>query len=245
MKLTILLGLLPSLLWAQVYQHECVDRELISHNYYSFCYDEAHEQASWTEHEINPSFINGNQARTNDFRADPSVTTASADEDDYRGSGYDRGHLVPAGDMKFNTLSMSESFFMSNMSPQLPGFNRGVWRRVENQVRRWVTNQSLLIITGPILEKALPHINGISIPRQYFKIVYDKKNDVMLGFLLFNEKSNLDLKEFITSVDEIERRSGIDFFSNMPMADQARLEQMNQWPSFDSADNNKFPVEQE
>jgi endonuclease G, mitochondrial len=84
---------------------------------------------------LTPELINGSQDRTDDFRPDPAVSTASASLNAYKGSGYDRGHLCPAADMKLNQTSMSETFFLSNMSPQVEGFNRGIWSTLEDQVR--------------------------------------------------------------------------------------------------------------
>lgn len=88
-------------------------------------------------YELTPELISGTQSRTDDFRADPLVSTGSDTLADYSGSGYDRGHLCPAADMKLNQTSMSETFFLSNMSPQGAGFNRGIWSSVEDQVRKW------------------------------------------------------------------------------------------------------------
>ena len=101
-------------------------------------YNEKYEQASWvayvlTREEVESGMIN----RTDNFRVDTSISTGSANLADYRGSGYDRGHLAPAGDMKWNATAMSESFLMSNMSPQTPSFNRGIWRSLESRVRVW------------------------------------------------------------------------------------------------------------
>jgi endonuclease G len=109
--------------------------EIIKHSYYTLAYSEENEQAYWVYYVLTPEEINGTQTRTDDFRPDPAVSTGSASLADYSGSGYDRGHLCPAADMKLNKTSMSETFYLSNMSPQLAGFNRGIWSTVEDQVR--------------------------------------------------------------------------------------------------------------
>lgn len=111
--------------------------EIIKHTFYTLAYSEENEQAYGVYYQLTPELINGTQSRTDDFRADPAVSTGSASLNDYKGSGYDRGHLCPAADMALNKTSMSESFFLSNMSPQVPGFNRGIWSSVEDQVRKW------------------------------------------------------------------------------------------------------------
>ena len=109
----------------------------ISHLGYTLSYNEKHEQASWVAYELTAGELRGTIARTDNFKADASVTTGSASLADYRGSGFDRGHLAPAADMKWSREVMSESFFMSNMSPQEPGFNRGIWKKLEGKVRDW------------------------------------------------------------------------------------------------------------
>lgn len=99
--------------------------ELIKHSYYALSYIEAHEQAEWVYYELDSNLISGAVSRTNNFREDKSVSTGSATLADYKGASYDRGHLAPAGSMSGNATAMSESFYMSNMSPQHPSFNRG------------------------------------------------------------------------------------------------------------------------
>ena len=97
--------------------------EIITHNYYSLSYNEYHEQANWVHYKLRNALILGTAVRKDNFRADYNVSTKSASPYDYKGTGYDRGHLAPAGDMKINSVAMSESFFMSNISPQNPSFN--------------------------------------------------------------------------------------------------------------------------
>ncbi len=110
---------------------------LIQHTYFTLSYSETNRQAEWVAYNLTPSFINGPQERTDNFKIDPKVKSNPVGSGDYSGSGYDRGHLCPAGDMKLNLTSMSESFYMSNMSPQDPSFNRGIWETLESRVRTW------------------------------------------------------------------------------------------------------------
>ena len=119
--------------------------EIIRHKYYTLSYNEDHEQANWVHYRLNPTFLNGTTPRINSFKVDPNVSTKSAELSDYKGSGYDRGHLAPAGDMKYSKESMIESFFMSNMSPQNPSFNRGIWRKLEEAIRRWGKKNEIYI----------------------------------------------------------------------------------------------------
>jgi len=205
------------------------NERLIRHGAYQFVYDEDHEQAKWVFYKLTPSMINGPYERRNDFREDPLVLSGTATNDDYRGSGYDRGHLMPAADMAWSAASMSESFFYSNMSPQAPSFNRGVWKRLENRVRKWALEyDSLYVITGPVLDSELNFIgtNHISIPEYYFKVVLRFKNESKesIGFLMPNEASKSELIEFAFSIDSIEQVSNIDFFKSLNDSTENQLE---------------------
>lgn len=80
--------------------------EIVKHTYYTLSYSESNEQSEWVYYRLTSDMISGNEARTEDFRIDPSITKGSADLYDYKGSGYDRGHLCPAGDMRVNTVAL-------------------------------------------------------------------------------------------------------------------------------------------
>ena len=169
-------------------------------------------------YQITPELINGSQARTDDFRPDPLVSTGSASLADYSGSGYDRGHLCPAADMKLNKTSMSETFYLSNMSPQVAGFNRGIWSMVEDQVRKWAIEfNGLDVATGPIFKDNLGTIGAdkVTVPGYYYKVLYSEKKKIMIGLILPNASSSKSLDQFVVTVDEIEKETGIDFFSGL------------------------------
>jgi endonuclease G len=196
--------------------------ELVKHQAYTICYGEEWEQPLWVAYQLTADNLRGTAERENDFRPDPDVSTGSATPDDYRGSGYDRGHLAPAADFKKSPDLMSESFFMSNMSPQAPDFNRGIWETLESRVRVWARRDKMLyIVTGPVLKKGLPTIgrrNQVAIPEQYYKVVlflrYPEARAI--AFLMRNEGSELALKSFVVSVDQVESVTGIDFFPQLP-----------------------------
>lgn len=148
---------------------------------------------------------------------------------DYRRSGYDRGHLAPAADMKVTDEVMSESFFMSNMSPQTPYFNRGIWKQLEEKVREWVSvDDTLYIVTGPILYVGLPTIgdNEVSVPKFYYKVILDYSLPEIkaIGFVLPNEKCEIPLENYVVPIDWIEAITGIDFFPNLSYIDEDQLE---------------------
>ena len=190
--------------------------EIVNHTYFSLSYSEPNEQAQWVFFKLTSEYVNGIQERTDDFREDP-VSTGSAKLADFKYSGYDRGHLCPAGSMNLNYMSMSESFYLSNMSPQIAGFNRGVWSRLEEQVRSWTEEyDEVWEITGPVFNNNMDTIgtSGVTVPGSYYKIII--RNDLhIIGFLLKHQSSSDKLSDFVVTVDSIENITGIDFLPGL------------------------------
>lgn len=203
---------------------------VVQHQHYTLSYVEEHEQAEWVAYELTEAEVRSNVAdRTDDFREDPFIVTGSASLNDYRRSGYDRGHLAPAGDMGFSQEAMSESFFMSNMSPQNRAFNRGVWKDLEEDVRDWaVANSSLYVVTGPVFGSNPKKIgeNGVSVPDYYYKVLLDYQEPEVkaIAFLLPNENASESPRAFAESIDNIEAYTGVDFFPELPDELEEKLE---------------------
>ena len=202
---------------------------LIQHSYFTLSYSETNRQAEWVAYNLTPESINGVQERTDDFKIDPKVKNNPVASGDYSGSGYDRGHLCPAADMKLNLTSMSETFYMSNMSPQDPSFNRGIWETLESRVRTWaIEKNGIYVITGPILNNICGSIkNGtISVPCSYYKIIFkDNGTDkIAIALILDNKGSSSSLKSFATSIDKIESLTGINFLSGLTDDIENKLE---------------------
>lgn len=207
------------------------EEDIVEHYAYSLKYNEDCEQADWVAYQISATQINNPVCeRTDNFREDPLVKTGSAALADYKGSGYDRGHLCPAGDMKWDSTAMSESFYMSNISPQNPGFNRGVWKRVESQVREWALEyDEIRIVTGPVLnEQEYERIgdNQVAVPLNFYKVVLDYKEPELkgIGFVLKNDSSSLPVDMFAVSIDSVEVLTGIDFFSDLQDSIEEEIE---------------------
>ena len=197
---------------------------------YALGYMEKHEQPAWVQYIMTAEEVSRRAAkRGDDFRPDPEVPTGSATPQDYTRSGYDRGHLAPAADMSFSAKAMSESFYMSNMSPQAPQFNRGIWSKLEKQVRHFATKEKrIVVVTGPILpaEKTITiGANRVTVPQYYYKVIYDTTPpEKMIGFVLPNRGSSADLRTFVVTVDKVEEVTGLDFFSAVPKEKQEQLE---------------------
>ena len=190
--------------------------ELIKHKHYTLSYIEEHEQAEWVHYFLTKEMIEGPAKRKDNFKADPLVSTRSASPKDYVKSGYDRGHLAPAADMKIDDVSMSESFYMTNMSPQAPSFNRGGWKKIEALVRAWATKTDIYVTVGGILTKDLKKIGqGVSVPEYFYKIIFNPKNNTVIAFYTPNSKLVNPIETYVVTVDEIEKITNIDFLSDL------------------------------
>lgn len=205
------------------------EKLIVHHTAYSLLYSEEHEQAIWIAYELTSEETDRKFERSDKFLVDNAIKTGSANDGDYKGSGYDRGHLAPAADMSWSNQTMLESFYYSNMSPQDPSFNRGIWKKLEELVRTWAReNKSLYVVTGPILSDNLPTIgsNKVSIPTFYYKVLLDySQPDVKaIGFIIPNQGSKADLSSFAVSIDKVEQLTGLNFFPNLPDQQENALE---------------------
>jgi endonuclease G len=237
---------------------------LIEHLAMSLVYDENHEVAKWVAHIITPDVLKGNEGRTNDFRPDPLVKTGSADETDYftkvkvdkgykyEGYGYDRGHLAPSADFRWSQKALSESYLYSNMTPQVADFNRISWAKLEDMMRSYILRNpttQLYMVTGPVLTNDLPKvpkaINKVSIPKWHYKIALDLKNKRAVAFLMENKKAENSLDTYSTTIDEIEKLTGIDFFASLADTLENRLEAKKDIKAFQSVteQNDVEPVD--
>ena len=189
---------------------------LIHHYAYSLVYDDSYEQSKWVFYKISNEFKEGVFKRKNSFKKDPLVLGGSATHSDYKGSGYDRGHLAPSADMTWSEVAMKESFYYSNMSPQKPSFNRGVWKRLESRVRKWGAEfDSLYVTTGPLFIDSLDVIgSGVAVPNHFYKTVVSFKEGrpfSSISFVIENKGSDKNLKDFAISTDSLEKISNINF----------------------------------
>ena len=210
--------------------------EIVKHNYYSLSYNEYHEQANWVYYKLNNLMLLGTTKRTNNFRTDYNISSKSSSPSDYRGSGYDRGHLAPAGDMKINSRAMSESFLMSNISPQNPSFNRGGWKKLESLVRMWSRNRASYVTTGGVLNSNSYRKIGkskISVPTQFYKVIFIPSENKMIAFLMPNQKIENSLKNYVVSVDHIEEITGIDFHHKLEDELEGKLESISNIEKWD------------
>ena len=211
--------------------------QIISHDFLTLSYNEKYEQAEWVAHELKASHISRTNRKRPYFIYDPLVKSKSANYRNYKKSGYDRGHLCPAGDRKFSVKAFNETFFTSNISPQKHDFNSGIWNRLEQKTRYWVNKEKqLYVITGGVLTDGLKTIGQekVAVPNQFYKILldYSKPEIKAIAFLIPHEDSNLPLYKFVVSIDEIESLTAIDFFPQLPDTLENRLEKSSNYKNW-------------
>lgn len=213
---------------------------IVHHGDYSLAYSEEHEQAAWVAYELTEAELKvPNVKRSNYFDTDPDIRSRSAKHSDYTRSGYTRGHLAPAGDMAHSKEAMEESFYMSNISPQIRAFNNGIWKELEEQTRDWAyTYDRLFITTGGILKPGLKQIgrNRVSVPEAFYKVLLYVNGDQRsaIGFVIPHDKSDEPLQSYAMTVDEVEKVTGIDFYADLLAPEEEEMVEssldLDKWP---------------
>ena len=196
------------------------NNQYVCHTGYALNYNNRTRVAHYVVEHIKKSNLSGPAVRGNDFREDPVVPVQyRATLADYTASGYDRGHMAPAADFTWSAQVMSESFYLSNMMPQNPGNNRGIWKYLEEQTRAIAMKYGdVYVITGTVYDKTVvPTIGNVSVPNQIYKIVIDAKTGRTLAYMFPNIKLEVsDIDKYAVTVADIEQLTGIDFSPRIP-----------------------------
>ena len=197
--------------------------QVIQRTGYTLAYDKKTKTPQWVAWELTKEETKGNHERTDKFLPDPNVEGAKVATTDYTGSGYDRGHMAPAGDMKWSKKAMEESFYMSNICPQIHHLNTGDWNELEANTRKWARRYGSVYVTcGPIYNgsRRTQYIgkNRVKVPDAFFKVILiqSPKKTCALGFFFENEAGQRPLNEYLVSIDYLEQTTGIDFFPALP-----------------------------
>lgn len=203
--------------------------QVIHHEYYSLSYSEPYEQAEWVAYELKKSHLSTTNFKRPYFEIDKAVKTGAAHWRSYKNSGYDRGHLCPAGDRSYKREAHDETFLTSNISPQRHEFNSGIWNRLEQKVRYWANKyDGVYVVTGGVLTAGMETIgeDAVAVPNQFYKVLINKngREIKMIAFLIPHEDSNKPLYDFVVSVDDLENLTGIDFFPQLDDTIENRLE---------------------
>ena len=203
----------------QPYGFAKTERQLlpICRQAYLVAYDVQAKIPNYVAYTLTPPNALGCVARTNAFAVDQSIMNG-ATPDDYAGTGYDKGHMAPDGDLSWDTQVEYESFLMTNMSPQAGSLNRGIWKLLETSVRGWAVqhNQTYTIIAGSVYDATDKRIGrGVVVPHGFYKIVINNKTREIAGWAFphLAPYPNLgnDLTRFRMPIDMIENSAGVEF----------------------------------
>jgi endonuclease G len=204
--------------------------QVIEHLGYTVSYNHKWLIPNWVAYELTATETNGAQERSNHFKPDPLVKGDPVTTSDYSKSGYDRGHMAPAADMKWSEQAMRESFYMTNICPQIHNLNAGDWKDLEELARDWAQQYgNIYIACGPIIEANYQTIgknHSIAVPSAFYKVFLrqTRKGWTSIGFIMPNKAGNRPLMTYMLTVDEIEEQTGIDFFYNLPDSIESQVE---------------------
>ena len=212
--------------------------QIIHHKGYTFSYNKYLKIPNWVSYELTRQETKGKEKRSDNFIADPLVKGTIATNADYARSGYDKGHMAPAADMKWSPEVMKESFYFSNMCPQHPQLNRRGWKNLEEKIRDWaIADSAIIIICGPIINQSSRTIgkNKVAVPERFFKVVLSPfvKPVRGIGFLFNNRQAVEPLSTYAVTIDSIEKLTNMDFFSPLPDEIENEVEanaDYYQWP---------------
>jgi endonuclease G len=201
-----------------------VKEQIITHTGFTLSFNKEHNTPNWVAWELTAEETEGEKPRAESFLPDPNVSPQhQVTTEDYVRSGYDRGHMVPAADMKWSMKAMNDCFYMTNICPQDGGLNSGSWQTLEKACRRWAKQEGkVYVVCGPVYKSTKPKKLGkehkISVPDGFYKVVLSMREgkEKAIGFYYENRSGKQEMKYTATSVDEIEALTGINFFVNVP-----------------------------
>lgn len=221
----------------QVVTNPALEEEIIHYKGMTVSFNKRLHIPNWVAWELTAQETTGDNNREEKFFCDESVD-GCPETWDYSYSGYDRGHMTPAGDMKWDSEAMRQTFYLTNICPQAPDLNRGTWKTLEEKCRVRAKNDSaIIIICGPILTDPITEYIGdsrVAVPKRFFKVVLSPFRDepVAIGFIMPNAKVVGGMQPAAVSVDEVEAATGHDFFSILNDEEETNLEKMcnfNRW----------------
>lgn len=193
-------------------------------------FNPVHHVPNYVAWELTVHETEGASKRDSKFKADNDVY-GCATLDDYRRSGFDRGHMAPAADMKWSDQAMSDCHYLTNICPQDHKVNTGRWSTLEKLSRNWARRDSaIIIICGPVLTDELPQAIGrqqVSVPERFFKVFYAPYANPpsAIAFIVPNHPTDDSMEAMAVSVDDVEAITGFDFFSCLPDEIETRVEQ--------------------
>ena len=206
--------------------------QIIHHVGYTVSYNAETKIPNYVAWTLTPERFEETVSRTDKFLPDPEVADPVT-TDDYKRSGYDRGHLCPAADNKWNEQAMEESFYMTNICPQNHNLNGGDWKELEEACRDWTMEWGkLYVVAGPILHDGQHKRIGESrvvVPDAFFKVVLCPAPLKAVAFVYKNAAGSRPMETYARTVDEVERIAGMDFFTSLPDSLETAVEAECDW----------------
>ncbi len=209
------------------------DEEIVQHTGFTLSYNKKRLVPNWVAWVLTAERTQGTEKRAENFQPDESIKEGpTAQLADYRRSGYDRGHMCPAADCKHSRASQNECFLLSNMCPQTHTLNAGDWQELEDLCRKWaVAYDSVYVVCGPIVDKGIEYQtigdNQVMVPEQFYKVVMrwtGESSAEAIGFIFNNDDTSQPLYSYAVSVDSVEARTRINFFSKFPKGVERKAE---------------------
>ncbi|MDE6207984.1 MAG: DNA/RNA non-specific endonuclease [Muribaculaceae bacterium] len=209
-----------------------VSEDWLTYEGFQVSFNPEYHQPNYSSWYITQERVNGSTERKSRFRNDPKVP-GCATLDDYRNSGYDRGHMAPAADMKWSAKAMSDCHYLTNICPQNHKINGGCWNSFEQKCRNWTKRDSLIVvICGPVLSDILTEkVGEVPVPKRFFKVAIAPYTvpPMATGMIVPNASTDLGLEEMTMTVDQVEEITGFDFFSALPDDIEAAVESRNSY----------------
>lgn len=206
-----------------------IPEQIILKTSYIASYNKETKIPNWVAWNLSAEHTDGPIGRMGYFYEDEDVPQPRATLEDYRGSGWSRGHMCPAGDNKWDRGAMYDSFSLINVCPQSASLNSGLWNSIEMDCRRWARKfGSVYIICGPIFmnrEHETIGINKVLVPEAFFKVILCLQGiPKAIGFVIRNNEGKKKRDHYINTVDEVERITKIDFFPALPDSIENKVE---------------------
>lgn len=212
-----------------------MQEEIAEYAGYRVSFNPDYRTPNYVVYELTREETKGTVSRSDDFSEDRNVRNCP-DESAYRHSGYDRGHMAPAADMKWSEEAMSESFYMTNMCPQAKALNRGAWKDLEEKARDWAQRDSaIVIVAGPLMDERPQRLeSGVAVPDGFFKVILSPYTTPARGiaFVYKNEGGQKRMEQQAVTIDHVEEITGFDFFSTLPDDIEVQIEKncnFNEW----------------
>lgn len=193
--------------------------QLIEHKGHTLSYSSAYVVSSWVAYKMSNATVNKETDIKGKYLPDPEITTRSADKKDYKGGGYVMAQLCNYLDVMHIDGAVEETFYMSNIAAMKQTFYQHIWLKTDDLIRLWIADKGEFIIYSGVVTKDAPFgtfgKNKVSIPKNFYKVVYDAKNQEAIAFKFKNGMSSGTLKSYTMSVEELQEITGIDYFPNM------------------------------